>query len=230
MFEQYKELQTGTAKSTAQSVGRSRELTMAGISGLAATEQFQKGNFTSREAGALLEQHFIRLSTVMDTLEVVDSSGTVVQQVSAEGLPDRTGQDLTDRHYVQQVRFTRQPLYSEAQLGADGVYRIFVNYPMINRETGDYLGMLSAGATAASFFGQFGNSDDPNSGYIEVMDRQGTLLITPFEGLAGVGIFDDRIGEDLSPDSLAKIRLHAAKLLAGNSTSFLLGTASDEGS
>ena len=94
MFEQNKELQTGTAKSTAQSVGRSRELTMAGISGLAATEQFQKGNFTSREAGALLEQHFIRLSTVMDTLEVVDSSGTVVQQVSAEGLPDRTGQDL----------------------------------------------------------------------------------------------------------------------------------------
>jgi hypothetical protein len=62
------------------------------------------------------------------------------------------------------------------------------------------------------------------------MDRQGTLLITPFEGLAGAGIFDDRIGEDLSPDSLAKIRLHAAKLLAGNSTSFLLGTASDEGS
>ncbi len=60
------------------------------------------------------------------------------------------------------------------------------------------------------------------------MDRRGTLLITPFEGLAGVGIFDDKIGEDLSPDSLAKIRLHAAKLLAGNSTSFLLGAGSDE--
>ncbi|MGI0038476.1 MAG: sensor histidine kinase [Nitrososphaera sp.] len=228
LFEQYKELQTGTAKSTAQSVGRSLELTMAGLSGLAATEPFQQGNFTSSEAGALLKQHFGRLGTVMDTLEIVDSSGTVVQQAGAQGIPDRTGQDLSASHYVQQVRFTRQPLYSEAQLGTDGSYRIFVNYPVINRETGNYLGMLSAGATAVSFFGQFGNTDDPDSGYIGVMDRRGTLLITPFEGLAGVGIFDDRIGEALSPDSLAKIRLHAAKLLAGNSTSLLLGTGSDE--
>ncbi|MGI0019433.1 MAG: hypothetical protein ACREAY_03070 [Nitrososphaera sp.] len=126
---------------------------MAGLSGLAATEPFQQGNFSSSEAGALLRQHFNRLGTVMDRLEIVDSSGTIVQQVSAQGLPDLTGQDLSARHYVQQVRFTRQPLYSEAQLGADGSYRIFVNYPVINRETGNYLGMVSASATAVSFLG-----------------------------------------------------------------------------
>ncbi|MGI0019434.1 MAG: sensor histidine kinase [Nitrososphaera sp.] len=54
------------------------------------------------------------------------------------------------------------------------------------------------------------------------------MLVTPFEGLAGVGVFDDRIGENLAPDSLAKLRLHATSLLAGNSTSFLLETGSGE--
>ncbi len=134
---------------------------MAGLSGLAATEPFQQGNFTSSEAGALLKQHFGRLGTVMDTLEIVDSSVTVVQQVSAQGLPDRTGQDLSASHYVQQVRFTRQPLYSEAQRGMDGSYRIFVNYPVINRETGNYLGMLSASATAASFLASLATPTTP---------------------------------------------------------------------
>ena len=109
----------------------------------------------------LLKQHFGRLGTVGDTLEIVDSSGTIVQQVGAQDIPDRTEQDLSASHYFQQVPFTRQPLYSEAQRGTDGSYRIFVVYPVTNRETGNYLGMVPAGATAVSFLASLAISTTP---------------------------------------------------------------------
>ena len=209
---------------------------MVGLAALASTEPFQQGNFSSDKARALLKQHFdSQDAIVMDRLQVIDYGGAVIQEVSAPGFSDMTGESLSERYYVQQVQFTRQPLYSEGQLSTDGgSYSIFISYPVINKETGNYLGIVSASTTAASFFGQFGNiidsdsSYNSDSSYIGAMDRRGTFLVTPFEGLEGRQIFDDRIEEGLAAEALAKVRLNVAKLLAGDYTSFLLDTGSGE--
>ncbi|MFL6364336.1 MAG: hypothetical protein ACJ719_03905 [Nitrososphaeraceae archaeon] len=60
-------------------------------------------------------------------------------------------------------------------MGLDGNYRIGINYSIINRETGQYMGVVgSAIPTENSAY--YGNIHDINSRFLVVFDRNGIML------------------------------------------------------
>jgi hypothetical protein len=69
-----------------------------------------------------------------------------------------------------------KPVFSNGYVGLDGNYRIGLAYPIVNREKGEYNGLIGAVIPTESFFAHYGNIHDINSQFLVVFDKNATLL------------------------------------------------------
>ena len=52
------------------------------------------------------------------------------------------GTDISQREYITQARKSLAPVFSNGYVGLDGKTRIGIVYPIINAQTGKYLGLI----------------------------------------------------------------------------------------
>jgi hypothetical protein len=71
----------------------------------------------------------------------------------------------------------------------DGKYRIVISYPIINRDTGQYIGLVGSSVPATQLFEHYGNIFDIKSQYLAVLDRNSDQLIHPIKSLIGKPFF-----------------------------------------
>jgi signal transduction histidine kinase len=64
-----------------------------------------------------------------------------------------------------------------------------MTYPIINRETGEYVGLVGAEIPTISFFEYYGNIYDIKSQYLAVLDRNSVQLIHPVKSFIGRPFF-----------------------------------------
>jgi len=101
------------------------------------------------------------------------------------------GLDFSDRDWVKQAKGTSVyvPIFSNGFEGKDGKFTVALTYPIINRETGKYLGLVAALIPTVQFFQHYGNIYNINSQYLAVLDRQSVQLIHPVKSLVGTRFF-----------------------------------------
>jgi len=76
---------------------------------------------------------------------------------------------------VAQTKKTLQPSFSGG-FERQGVYRIFITYPIISKENNEYLGMLVASIPTVKFFSYYANVENVNSSFVVSFDKEGTIL------------------------------------------------------
>src|SRR5207249_3986473 len=79
------------------------------------------------------------------------------------------------RDWVQETRSTLKPVFSEG-FERQNVYRIFISYPILDKQTGTYLGMLVASIPTVNFFAHYGNVEHISSQFLVVFNKKGTML------------------------------------------------------
>jgi hypothetical protein len=57
-----------------------------------------------------------------------------------------------------------------------GIYRIFITYPIIDRVTKEYQGMVGVSISTVAFFSHYGNVEQINTQFLVPLDRNGTIL------------------------------------------------------
>ena len=87
------------------------------------------------------------------------------------------GTNISYINWVRETRTEHKPVLSNGYVGLDGKYRIGLTYPIINRETGEYIGLVGAVIPTESFFAKYGNIHNVNSQFLVVYDRNTTLLV-----------------------------------------------------
>jgi len=180
---------------------------MARLQMLANSDLLQQGDFSSNKTVDLLEKTYTQISTVTPISRLLllnaDNIATI-NIISPEGLRETfVGVNFSSFNWVQETKATETPVFSNAYQGIrTNEYRIAVTYPIINTETGEYLGLVATPIPTIPFFRYYGNIYDINSQYVAALDRDSVHLIHPVESFIGEPFFGNHTQETVGQNKI----------------------------
>jgi signal transduction histidine kinase len=215
LFEREKDAQLEATRRMSEHIGSDLNLVISTLDGLANSRYLQVGDFYSLNARSLIAEKYNELNPRINRLLVLDKNNVVTISHAPPNLESFLSSDLSLRDWVIETRKGTQPVFSDA-FERQGIYRIFISYPIISRDTGDFLGMLAVSIPTVPYFSYYANVLDVNSQFLVAFNKQGTLLaVGASQDLVGENFFGEKTQEFINHDptlnNLTKI------LLAGNS-------------
>ena len=174
LFEQQQQRQIQSTYTVAKNIGSDLNLVVFMMEGLADSVDLQQGDFATPQAKDLLEEKYRQFSTLTNIhrLFLVDRNNIVLFSLAPTGYQTLLGDDLSQRDWVQGTRTTLEPVFTSGYEN-QGIYRIVITIPVIDRITNEYLGLIGTSIPTGPFFAQF-----RDLGYqsMVVLDKNGTVL------------------------------------------------------
>lgn len=214
LFEQQKDRQLESVIGISQNIESDIDLMILMLDGLANSAYFQDAELYSEQAKKLMEEKYQQFDTIVDRLFVLDKNDVVTLSITQSGSETFVGNDLSLREWVSETRNTLRPVFSNG-FERQGIYTIFITYPIINRDSKEYIGMVVTSIPTVKFFSHYGNVRDSNSPFLVAYDKNGIILADGAnDELVGESFFDvttqEAIKSDPTLNSLTK------SLLSGN--------------
>lgn len=92
---------------------------------------------------------------------------------------------------VKETRSSLTPVFSDG-FKRQGIYRIFISFPIINRQTQEFLGIVGTSIPSESFFAHYGNVEHIGSNFLVAYDKGATMLANGIsKSLVGQNFFED---------------------------------------
>lgn len=192
-FEQQRDLQLQTTKEIAQHIESDVTLVLSMLNGLANSLYLQQGELGSDRTVTLLEETYANSNLTIDRLFVLDNDDIMVASLASKPSEFFLGEDFSFRSWVKETRSSLSPVFS-GYFERAGIYREFITYPIINRETGEYFGMLVTSIPTVPFFSHYGNIGRINTQFLVAFDKKGTILAA---GASNELVGKDFFGEDV---------------------------------
>jgi len=215
VFEQEKQLQIQSTKDIALHIGSDINLVMSMLYGLANSYYVQTelgGDKTTK----LLDDAYNAHSPTIDRLFILDKDNIMVNSLSARSSEFSLGEDFSLRDWVKQTKSSLMPVFSYGDFERQQIFREFISYPIKNRDTGQYMGMLVTSIPTIPFFAHYGNVQDLNSKFLVVYDKNGTMLANgASETLVGQNFFGDYAQKFINHNKV--LNTLTRNLLAGES-------------
>ena len=191
LFEQQQERQVQATQAISQHIGSDLRLVMSILQGLADSAYLQQGTLSGDKTNKLMQEKYSQANTLttVDGLFIADKDDIITSNIVSKGQKSFINIDISFRDYVKETRRTLTPTFSNGFEGIDGKYRIAMTYPIINRDTGEYVGLVGAEIPTIPFFEYYGNTYDIKSQYLAVMDRNSVQLIHPVKSFIGTPFF-----------------------------------------
>ena len=132
-------------------------LIQAILQGLASSTYLQQGELSGNRVEKLMTEGFEQVGKVaeVDWFFITDEDDVIKYSMGRPGQGSFVNADLSSRDYVQDTRRTFGPVFSNGFKAIDGVFRIAVTYPIINRDTNQYIGLVGAQIPAVDFFRRY---------------------------------------------------------------------------
>ncbi|MDP8940971.1 MAG: sensor histidine kinase [Thermoproteota archaeon] len=217
LFEQQKMRQIDSTHDVSEHIGSDISLAVAMLDTLANSFYLQQGDVAGDGIKKLMKEKYIHFNTIIDRLFILDNDDIMVNSFAPLGSETFLGIDFSFRDWVKETKSGLTPVFSNGFERQD-VYRIFITYPIVNRETGQYIGLVGLSIPTVNFFAHYGNVLDINSQFLVVFDGNATLL--------AVGASQDLVGKNFFGDYTQRFINHntilnnlTRNLLDGNSGS-----------
>jgi signal transduction histidine kinase len=193
LFVEQRERQLGSTKAMAQHIGSDLSLVASILQGLAGSSYLQQGELYGDRVDKLMRERLDQINNItrVDGLFIADKDDITTYNAVTEGQRSFVNIDISSRDHVQETKKTLKPVFSEGFQGIDGIYRIAITFPIINRENGQYIGMVGVQMPTVDFFGRYGNVYSIGSQYLAALDRNAVHLIHPVKSFIGVSFFDN---------------------------------------
>jgi signal transduction histidine kinase len=191
LFVQQRERQIESTKVMAQHISSDLRLVLSILQGLADSIYLQQDELYGDRVEKLMTERFDQINAItkVDGLFITDRDDIITYNIVGVGQRSFVNIDISFRDYVQQTRKTLTPVFSNGFEGIDGIYRIALTFPIINRESGQYIGMVGIEIPTIDFFARYGNVYDIKSQYLAALDRNSVQLIHPVRSLIGTQLF-----------------------------------------
>jgi len=195
LFEQHKDRQMESVKAMAQHIGSDLQSVIYILQGLADSAYLQQGEMYGDRVDRLMRERFdqINATTKVDGLFITDKDDIITYNIVTEGQKSFVNIDISFREYVQKTRETLKPVFSNGFEGIDGVYRIALTSPIINRESGQYIGMVGVEIPSVDFFGRYGNVYNVDSRFLVAYDSNANYIATPRTHFLGKNYFGSEV-------------------------------------
>jgi hypothetical protein len=217
-FEQQRDLQLQSTKEVAQHIESDVTLVLSMLNGLANSLYLQQGELGSERTVTLLEETYANSNLTIDRLFVLDNDDIMVASLASKPSEFFLGEDFSFRSWVKETRSSLSPVFS-GYFERAGIYREFITYPIMSRETGEYFGMLVTSIPTVPFFSHYGNIGRINTQSLMAFDKKGTIL--------AAGTSNDLVGKDFFGEDVQRSINHNEIL--NNLTSNMLSGKSGYG-
>ena len=186
LFDQQIQSQMEATKSISEHISSDLSLVMNMLDGLANSIYLQKGDLSGAGAKKIMEEKYDQFNTIVNRLFILDKDDVVTVILAPKRSDIFVGADFSFRDWVKETRSNLKPVFSDG-FERIGTYRIFITYPIINRTSGEYIGLLGTSIPTVQFFAHYGNVDNINSQFLVAYNKNATLLAN--------GASQDLVGE-----------------------------------
>lgn len=187
LFEEQKDRQLESTRALSQHIASDLDSVMTRLYGLANSVYLQKGDLISDQAEKFINENYEKINDIVDNIYILDKEDVISLSVSPRGYESLANVDLSLRDWVKETRRTLSPVFFSS-FERQGLYKAFITYPITNRETGEYIGLIEVSIPTVNFFSRYGNVHDINTQFLAVYNRNATLL--------AVGASKDLIGKN----------------------------------
>jgi len=175
LTEEEKQGQLESTKSISNHIHSDLSLIIAMLDGLVTSKYFQEDHLMGGESERLLKEKFDDYRNIVNRLFVIDKDGVVRMSLAPQGTETFLGQDLSLRDWVKNTKTNRSLTFSGG-FERQGIYRVFITYPIVNRESDQYIGMVGASIPTVPFFAKYGNVELGDRQFLVAYDRSATIL------------------------------------------------------
>ncbi len=182
-------------KTLSQHIASDLGLVEARLEGLSNSISFQQGDLTSTKTKTLVQANFLKIENIVDHLFLVNKNNTMTIDIAAKGSKTFVGTDFSQRQSVVQAEKTLKPVFSNGYIGLDGKTRIGITYPVINTQTGKYLGSVRAVVPIVQFLSNYENIYNIESQFLVAYDKSKNYIATPRTQLLGKNFFASDVQE-----------------------------------
>jgi signal transduction histidine kinase len=195
LFAQQRDRQVMATKVLSKQVASDLGLVEARLEGLSNSIYLQQGDLDSDKTKMLVQANFGILDDIVDHFFVVNDNNTMTIEISTKGASTLVGTDILQRSHIAQVEKTLKPVFSNGYPGLDGKTRIDIIYPIINGQTGKYLGLVGATVPIVQFLSNYENIYNIESRFLVAYDKNENYIVTPRTQLLGKNYFAKDVQE-----------------------------------
>lgn len=197
IFEQQKERQMEYTKIVSTHMSSDLERVIGMMNGLGNSVYVQQRDYSSPELKALMEEEFNKYSNITNRLFILDSNDVMTIGL-AQGREPLIGNDLSFRDWVRETRESNSTVFSDG-FERQGLYRIFITYPVLDRASGEYIATIGASVLADPFFSHYKNIENFEEGFLVSYNKNGDLLYNGLnKSLVGLNFFGPEVQDTVN--------------------------------
>jgi signal transduction histidine kinase len=193
LFADQKQRQTESTKAISQHINSDLNLVLANLKILGNYGHVQSGDLSNINVKNLMQEIFPQISPIADRLYIMNQNGTIIMEKTQSGEQTHIGRNISKIAWISKSKADKVPTFSNGYVGLDGVYRIGVTYPIINRDTGQYIGLVGAAIPSIKFFSHYGNLYHVDFGFLAVYDNKRNYIATPRTHFIGKNFFGNQV-------------------------------------
>ena len=192
IFNQYKNRQIESTQIISERIESDLKLIMSLLQGIADSDPLQQGELYGDRIQKLMNEKFDQINdiTKVDGLFIADEDNIITYNIVSEGKRSFVNIDISFRDYIQETRDTLKPVFSDGFKGIDNIFSIALTVPIVNSDSGKYIGTIGIQIPTEPFFAHSGNINNVNSQFLVAYDSKQNYLATPRTQFIGKNFFD----------------------------------------
>ena len=192
IFEEQKGRQMEYTKIISTHMSSTLERVIAMMNGLGNSVYVQEREYSSPELKELMQEEFNKYNNTINRLFILDNNDVMTVGLAQEREP-LIGSDLSFRDWVKQTRESNSTVFSDG-FERQGLYRIFISYPVFDRLSGEYIATIGASVLADPFFSHYKNIENFEEGFLVSFNKHGDLLYNGLnKSLVGLNFFGPEV-------------------------------------
>jgi hypothetical protein len=197
IFEQQKARQMEYTKIISTHMSSDLERVIAMMNGLGNSIYVQQREYSSPELNELMQEEFDKYDNIINRLFILDNNDVMTVGLAQEREP-LIGSDLSFRDWVKQTRESNTTVFSDG-FERQGLYRIFISYPVFDRLSGEYIATIGASVLADPFFSHYKNIENFEEGFLVSYNKNGDLLYNGLnKSLVGLNFFGPEVQDTVN--------------------------------
>ena len=192
IFNQYKNRQIESTQIISERIESDLKLIMSLLQGIADSVPLQQGELYGDRIQKLMNEKFDQINDItnVDGLFIADEDNIITYNIVSEGKRSFVNIDISFRDYIQETRNTLKPVFSDGFKGIDNIFSIALTVPIVNSDSGKYIGTIGIQIPTEPFFAHSGNINNVNSQFLVAYDGKQNYLATPRTQFIGKNFFD----------------------------------------
>ena len=192
IFNQYKNRQIESTQIISERIESDLKLIMSIIQGIADSVPLQQGELYGDRIQKLMKDKFSQVNNItqVNGLFIANEDNIITYNIVSEGKRSFVNIDISFRAYIQETRKTLKPVFSDGFKGIDNIFSIALTVPIVNSDSGKYIGIIGIQIPTEPFFAHSGNINNVNSQFLVAYDSKKNYIVTPRTQFIGKNFFD----------------------------------------